>query len=36
MTGPRLTIRSPKLNRHPGLYLRLWGKWYRVVKWGGQ
>lgn len=28
----RLCWRSRKLNRHPGLYLKLWGKWYRVIK----
>jgi hypothetical protein len=27
--------RSPKLNHHPGLYLRVGGKWYRVIRWWG-
>lgn len=30
----RLTYRSPLLNRHPGLYLRLWGRWYRIWRVG--
>lgn len=25
--------RSPKLNRFGGLYIRVWGKWYRVFAW---
>lgn len=26
----KLTYRSPKLFKHGGVWLRLWGKWYRV------
>lgn len=34
MNGFKLAYRSPKLNAYPGLYLRVFGKWYRIVKWG--
>jgi len=34
MNGFRLTFRSPKLNAYAGIYMRVFGKWYRVVKWG--
>lgn len=27
----KLVYRDARLNRHPGLYLKLWGKWYRVI-----
>jgi hypothetical protein len=30
----RFCLRSPKLNRDPGLYVRAMGKWYRVWVWG--
>lgn len=28
----KLTWRSRRLFQHPGLYLQLWNKWYRVLK----
>lgn len=28
----KIVYRSPKLNRHPGVYLCVWGKWYRIIK----
>ena len=27
----KLVYRDPRLNHHPGWYLRLWGKWYRII-----
>lgn len=27
----RLAYRSPKIFRHGGWFLRVWGKWYRVI-----
>jgi hypothetical protein len=29
--GENVCWRSAKLNRHPGLYIRVDGKWYRVL-----
>lgn len=31
-TKMTLTYRSAKLFLHPGLYLKVWGKWYLVWK----
>lgn len=28
----KLAYRSPKLFKHGGWYLRVWGKWYRIIK----
>lgn len=30
----RLVYRTPKLFHYPGLYLEVWGKWYRIMKVG--
>lgn len=30
----RLTYRTPKLFFHAGIYLKVWDKWYRIVKVG--
>lgn len=26
----KLTYRTPKLFHHAGIYLQVWGKWYRI------
>ena len=28
----KFAFRSPKLFKHGGLYLKVWGKWYRIYK----
>ena len=30
----KLAFRSQRFFAHAGLYLRLWGKWYRLLKAG--
>lgn len=30
----RVVYRTPKLFTHAGVYLHLWGKWYRIIKVG--
>lgn len=30
----KITYRTPKLFAHAGVYLRVWGKWYRVFRVG--
>lgn len=30
----KLVYRSPKLNKYAGWYLRVWNKWYRIIKVG--
>lgn len=30
----KLTYRTPKLFHHAGVYLQVWGKWYRVFRVG--
>lgn len=30
----KLAYRSPKIFKHGGLFLRVWDKWYRIVKVG--
>ena len=30
----RIVYRTPKLFWHAGLYIEIWGKWYRVLKVG--
>lgn len=30
----KLAYRTPKLFHHAGIYLQVWGKWYRVFRVG--
>lgn len=30
----RFVFRSPRIFRHGGLYLQVWGRWYRVFRIG--
>lgn len=30
----RITYRTPKLFHHAGIYLQVWGKWYRIFRVG--
>jgi hypothetical protein len=30
----KITYRTHKLFRHAGIYLQVWGKWYRVFRIG--